>query len=64
MAGVEPAMENAATFVRVHCDQLLFEHIESMDTVMMVKHLRNCDQTDETSGAQIRQEESREAVLQ
>ena len=64
MAGVEPAMENAAAFVRTHCDQLLFEHIESMDTVMMVKHLRTSDQTDGTSGTQIRQEESREAVLQ
>lgn len=64
MEGVEPAMENAAAFVRTHCDQLLFEHIESMDTVMMVKHLRTSDQTDGTSGTQIRQEESREAVLQ
>ena len=35
----DEAAEHAAAFIRKHCDRLLFEHTESMDTATVVKRL-------------------------
>ena len=35
----DEAAEHAAAFIKKHCDRLLFEHTDSMDTATVVKRL-------------------------
>lgn len=61
---LEAAAENAAVFIRTHCDQLLFEHTAFVDTVTVVKHLGIHDQTEKDGGTRDRREANKELVLQ
>ena len=47
MEGLEEgAAEHAAAFITAHCDRILFEHTESVDTITAVKRLTVADQTE------------------
>lgn len=61
---LEEAAENAAAFIRTHCDQMLFEHTVSVDTVTVVKRLEINDRTEKDGETQDRREANKELVLQ